>query len=371
MLRVAARPCPARTLALALALSSAGASAPIAAGCKSVGSSLVTLMPGVLNDPGNRTLRRELLGFGSKEFCKEALRRGAPLKLRDDSPSVGRFFADACDYRELEGGDVVVQIAGRGYVWSQPTAKLTFRASATVLYNPDFLVHEGSIYAYFRTRSVQASQFKSEVVQLQQQSALGGLLGGASQDVANRIGSQIVAQELTRGFTVLRHDNGEVEFGVGTVELGARPAHPYDVRHSSKVSLASDTVEIHQEQREFLGPFAIDDDDRALTLTANVDGVPAVDVMIVRKDMGDFWLGQYLKTPPATGLPGPPVVGDVARAGHTWQRTVALPRGVYYLVVDNTSVAGPSAPPAAPQGALGTGDSAAVVRYLVQLGEAP
>jgi hypothetical protein len=59
----------------------------------------------------------------------------------------------------------------------------------------------------------------------------------------------------------------------------------------------------------------------------------------------------------------------VVQAGVEYQRAVPLPAGLYYVVIDNTSVAGQAAPPAPLFGVVG--DTAAIVNYAIQLGDAP
>jgi hypothetical protein len=348
------------------------ASALGAAGCQSAGFALAKLMPGTINDPKNRTMRREMLKFGQGEFCKELLRHGAPLKLRDDAPAVGRFFADQCDYRELDNDDAFVQVSGQGYAWSQATGRVGFRAAGSIQYNPDFLLEGSAMYAYFRPRNVQSTQFTSLMIEKVQQNPLGGLFGGTAQDIAGRLGNQIVAQELTRGFTVIRDDDGSVDFGLGIIEQGKRPFHPYQVKGSDKVLLASDWSEIHEQQREFLGPFDVSDDKQALFFTLSLDGVPAVDLLLFRKEVGDVWRRE-LETKPGTTPPAQaPILADVlTQQRGEWRRTVPLPKGSYYLVVDHTSTAGSVAPPPGQAGVLSGSDLAAVVRYVAQLGAAP
>jgi hypothetical protein len=49
-----------------------------------------------------------------------------------------------------------------------------------------------------------------------------------------------------------------------------------------------------------------------------------------------------------------------------WRKTVALPKGFYYLVLDNTSVAGRTQP-----SGVAHDDRAAMVSVAVELGDAP
>jgi hypothetical protein len=57
-------------------------------------NSMSVLGPGVVNDPGNKSLRFDILKFGLERFCQEMMRRSVPLKLGDDQPVLGRFYAD-------------------------------------------------------------------------------------------------------------------------------------------------------------------------------------------------------------------------------------------------------------------------------------
>lgn len=356
----------ARALSLAVVLSSA------ASACASAGTKLVTLMPGVVNDPKNRTLRREILQFGSGQFCKEMKKRGAPLKTRDDAPAVGRFFIDQCDYRELDNDDAFVQFSGAGYVYTQPTGRVGFRAAAAITYNPDMLIDGGTMYAYFRPRNVQSSKFEAVMIERQTGSGVAGmLLGQTSPELVSRIGSQIVSQELSKGFTVLREPSGEADFALGILEKGQRPFHPYNVRGSDKLLLASDWSEVHSEQREFVGPFSVEQDGRALFLTMNVDGAPNIDLFLMRRETSDPWLRDHVFRAGVGPLPGQPLAAEVVPQGKEHKRTIPLQKGVYYLVLDHSSTAGSVAPPGGGAGLLGSTDLAAVVRYVAQLGDAP
>ena len=99
---------------------------------QSAGQASFGIMPGVVNDPANRTLRRSILRYGLDEFCTALTHRGAPLKLRDEDPVIGRFFARTCNYQELASGDVFIQFSGLGYVWTNVSLRLGFEASGAI-----------------------------------------------------------------------------------------------------------------------------------------------------------------------------------------------------------------------------------------------
>lgn len=340
-------------------------------GCKSGGIGLITLMPGVVNDPANRTLRREIIQFGNAQFCKEMQKRGIPIRMRDDEPVIGRFFASTCSYREIENGDIFVQFAGMGYAWTKVSGRIGYEASGSVQYNPDFFVEKDALYAYFRPRNVQSTDFKTKMVEVTSGGGLASLGLKMGEDMANRMGSQIINQEIGKGFTVIREENGSVDFGLGIVERGQRPFHPFQVKGSERATLANERSETHAEQRDFIGPLEIDDVGRALFLTMKLDGAPAADILILPKDTGDAWLLGYIGKAGAPALTTSVILGDTISSKGEYRRTVPLRKGMYYLVIDHSSNAGPTSPPPPTVGLGGVADQPATVSYVVQVGDAP
>jgi hypothetical protein len=340
------------------------------AGCpskESLGSSAISVLgPGVVNDPKNRSLRFDILKFGLDRFCFEMTRRGAPLKLSDDQPVAGRFFAESCNQTVFDDESrktLVVQYTGKGYGWTNITGRIGFTAAGLIEYAPDFqLDDDGAMYIYFRPRKVDATSFQTLVVE--SAVAKGGMaLLGVNPD---QIGRQIVDGQLRRGFTVIRYnDKGETDFGLGYVPTGQKPFKPFQIR-SEKVTLANDRTEIHTNQQDYIGGFEITDDDQALYLTMTLDGAPAADVFLVPKFMGDQMIEGYVKHPGPAALPAPPRMDEPLVAGQLFKRFVPLPKGMYYLVVDHSAAVGRVQPPQ-----LVGDDRAAKVDYVVQVGEAP
>src|SRR4051794_23048581 len=69
---------------------------------QSSGPSALAIMPGVINRADNKSLRFAMLKYGLESFCQEMTKRGAPLKMSDDQPSIGRFFPQRCDTRLVD-----------------------------------------------------------------------------------------------------------------------------------------------------------------------------------------------------------------------------------------------------------------------------
>jgi len=156
---------------------------------------------------------------------------------------------------------------------------------------------------------------------------------------------------------------------VGHLPLGQRPFHPYDQHGASRITYENLRTEVHTGERDFIGPVTVDGSGRAIFLQMHLDGVPAVDVFVVPKSEGDASLQLYQQYGPAGPLAYPPRFADIVQAGVEYQRGVPLPAGLYYVVIDNTSAAGQAAPPPPLFGVVG--DTAAVVNYAIQLGDAP
>ena len=87
---------------------------------------------------------------------------------------------------------------------------------------------------------------------------------------------------------------------------------------------------------------------------------------MVPRTSGEASLRLYLDYPSHGPLAEPPAITDVLRQGGEYNRGFALPKGLYYVIVDNTPSAGVVNPP---QNMLD--DRAAVVNYAISVGEAP
>ena len=334
---------------------------------ESVGSSAMGILgPGVVNDPKNRSLRFDILKFGLDRFCFEMTRRGAPLKLSDDQPVLGRFFAESCNQTVFDDESrktLVVQYTGKGYGWTNLTGRIGFTAAGIIEYAPDFqLDDDGAMYIYFRPRKIDATSFQTLVVE--SQVARGGMaLLNVNPD---QLGRQIVDGQLKRGFTVIRYDDtGETEFGLGYIPKGRKPFKPFQIK-SEKLTLANDRTEVHTGQQDYVGGFEVTDDDQALYLTMTLDGAPAADVFVVPKFMGDQMIEQYVKNAGPAPLSQPPRMDEPILQGQLFKRFVPLPKGFYYLVLDHSAPVGRTVPPAQ----VGD-DRAAKLDYVVQLGDAP
>ncbi len=346
-----------RLLSAAFALSFVGASC---------GQTSLAVMPGIVNDPGNLSLRRGIFSFARGQICREVQKRSLPLKLREEDPATGRFFPMSCAAQELATGNLFLQFGGYGYAWTNITKRIGFDASAAVEYDHDFLMDDSTMYIYFRERSTSATTFGSRLVELPPQAPTVGLPGGSPQGFLDTVGAAILKKEISRGFTVIRDPDGSVDFGLGIVEKGKRPASPYAGEKNGKLVLANERIEVHQGQRDHAGPFEVKGKGQALSLSVAVDGAPAVDVIVVHRGVGDAWLVQYTTTVALGPPPAPPVLDEPVTSGMVWRRTLPLPAGQYYVVFDNTAAAGRTAPPT-----TAGDDRAALVSYAVEVGSAP
>ncbi|MDB4944864.1 MAG: hypothetical protein JWP97_4398 [Labilithrix sp.] len=317
---------------------------------------------GTLNEPSSLSMRKSLLRKGMGDFCTQMLSRNAPLRLSPESPVIGRFYPQQCASPESDG-DLNVSFAGFGYAYTNLSKKVTFNASAAALYRYDFMVTEGErcdLYAYFRPSRVDQQSFTMHRIESGAASFLNQLTS-----VADGFGKQLVGKKLGEGFTVIHYTENNVdEFGLGIIALGKKPFHPYQVHGTDRITYENERTEVHQNQRDFVGPIKVEDSGRSIFVTAQLDGAPAIDVMVMRKAEGDASLQLYYEYPASGPLAGPPIAGDVLQQGLEVMRAVPVPPGMYYVVFDNTSTAGQVAPPG---NALD--DRAAVVNYLIQIGD--
>jgi hypothetical protein len=339
-----------------LALSLALAGCPTREGLGT--SSMSVLGSGVVNDPANKSLRFDLLKFGLESFCEEMLKGGTPLKFSDDQPVIGRFFAAGCQTQILDEEhrkSFIVQYQGKGYAYGNPVGRIGFEAAGLIEYAPDFQLHEGALYVYFRPRLVDTSSFKTLMFEsAATQTALGAL--GVNPE---SLGKRIVDSQLRRGFTVVRlSSKGETEFGMGIIPKGERPFHPFQVETADKRVLVNERTEVYPGQQDFVGAFTIEGSGQALYLTLSVDGAPSINAVVVPEALGAPLIDAYVKERGPRPIQGA-VLDEAAPAGQAYRRFVPLPAGRYYLVLDHGRGAQPGA------------NRAAKVDYLLMAGDAP
>ncbi len=315
-----------------------------------------------INEPENLSMRKSLLRKGMGDFCDQVRKRNTPLRLSADSPIIGRFYPTQCSVPE--GDDLQLSFSGFGYAYTNVTQKMTFTMSASALYRYDFLISEGDrcdIYAYFRPSRIDASNFQVHRIEGTLASTFNGMTS-----MGDNFGRQLVGQKLQDGFTVIHSaDTGNDEFSLGILPVGRKPFHPYQVQDDGRITYENERVEVHQNQRDFVGPISVEDEGRALFISAKVDGAQAIDVLVLRKAEADASLGYYYEYPQVGPLAGAPIAGDVLQAGTELRRTIPVTPGMYYVVFDNSASAGQVSPPANV-----LDDRAAVVNYLVQIGDA-
>jgi hypothetical protein len=182
--------------------------------------------------------------------------------------------------------------------------------------------------------------------------------------LANFFGQQIVTTAMTQGFTVIHNDEGN-DFSLGILFPPNKPHHPFQVTQAERFTFANETVDVHQNQRDYIGPFEIAKSGQGLFLMMSLEGQP-VDVMIVDKLTGDAWREAYQTGRPLGPPPGPVLAGGPLNPGPTDSRTYKLPPGQYYVVIDNTPSAGTVSPPPS---LLPFADANARVSYVAQLAD--
>jgi hypothetical protein len=336
---------------------------PACASRESLGMTALSVVgEGVINDPANKSLRFDLLKFGLESFCDEMKRRGAPLKLRDTEPVVGRFFAQSCHTQildEAQRQSLVLRYSGRGYGWTNITQRLGFASEGLVEYAVDFQRHEAAMYVYFRPRNVGATSFQTVLVE----SALAQVGMGLTGVNPDQVGRDIMLGQLQRGFTVIRYsDKGETEFGLGLIPAGQRPPRPFTIGNSEKLTLDNDRTEVHSGQQDFVGGLHVPAGGGSITLTLSIDGAPGIDVFVIRDTEGGGMFQAYVTQAGPSRLTQAPSFEAVLAPGAPQRFELKLPAGGYYLVFDHSNAVGRAAPPD-PR----FGDRAARVDYLVQL----
>ncbi len=317
---------------------------------------------GVVNNPKNMSLRFDMLKFGLKEFCRELTERGAPLRLQDGQPVMGRFFGKTCQAKSIdtvEKRTVVVQFGGSGYAWTPGTGRLGFRAQGLLELSPDFRVHKEAMYVYFRPVQVDTSDF--EVLMTERPLAQAAIqLAGMDE---RKMGQAIIDAQLGRGFTAIRYDaDGHTDFALGLVDQGDTPFRPFTVVSSPRLTAANGRTELSSEQQDYIGHIHVGAGE-SMVVTLNMEGTDAIDFAVVSVPSAQPILDAYLRTPGSRRAPIVPSFVAKATSSAPTRAEVRLPEGHYYLVLDHSGAWGDTAPQ---KDAL-----PARVDYLIQTGLPP
>jgi len=314
----------------------------------------------VNNDPNLRWWAFKT--YGADRLCPEMLKASVPLKLQEQSPTIGRYFPTTCSYQINEANrTVLVSVGGGGYAYFPTVKRIGFTLNVTVEYAFDFrLTDEGAWVWGQLSRTVNGPDFRmtSSENPLVDLATVVTPAGPA----ANLVGSQVVTGFIARGFTVVETDAGK-EFSLGILPPGKHPFKPVQVDEDDEAyTFANETADIYSGERDWLGPYEIADDDQLIRLRGNLVG-NAVDVFLVQKTLGDLWRTNYqggAVGPP----PGNPISVSALQPG-AFTRTFKAPPGLYYVVIDNTSTAGATNPPFVLPNPLF--ESAARLSYVSQL----
>ena len=176
------------------------------------------------------------------------------------------------------------------------------------------------MYLYFRTKHIAATSFQAG--HDRKPAPPTWPVAGARAASPNKFGRQVVAEELTRGFTVIREPDGTRRFGLGIIEKGKDALSPVPNPRQGKVARSPTSA-----SRSTPGSASSSAPSKSIRRASRfssplgVDGAEAVDLLVVPKDTGDQWLSLYIHQPRTTP---PPLPAAHERRG---RRGVALPQG--------------------------------------------
>lgn len=302
--------------------------------------------------------------FGAQKMCPEMLKRGAPLRLTPNGNTIGRFFPNACQYTMNDSQQTMtIRFGGTGFAWTPVAGRVGFAMNAAVEYRPDFQLTEDAVYVWAKTNRIvdgptfSVGSVENPVVDWATKTPAGYL--------ANAFGGQIVGSNLASGFTVVRTNQGD-DFSLGILMPPERPKHPFNMESDERLMLANETTEVRANQVDFVGPLEVGDDDQALYLRFSLQG-PAVDVALFQRASIDSWREDLQRGARLGPPPVPPLASLVVQPGPEQHQKFGVPKGQYFMVVDNSAAFGTVAPPWNPLAILGGG--VAVLSYSVELGD--
>jgi len=129
--------------------------------------------------------------------------------------------------------------------------------------------------------------------------------------------------------------------------------------------LMNETIEVHQDQIDLLGPLLVEEPGQALHVRLVAQG-PAVDVMLLPRGTGDLMRQSLAAGNPLAPPPSPPMASFPLMTGRDFAQRIPLAPGQYYLLIDNSMRLGTTNPPWSPLGAIG--GNTAIISAAVELG---
>jgi hypothetical protein len=281
--------------------------------------------------------------YGSERICPEVLKTSVPLKLNGErSATIGRYFPESCSYSiDEQSRTVIVNISGSGYAYL-PTAKRTsFTMTTAVEYAFDFFLHDDGNWVWGKMKRIAGGPEFKLINTDNKILDIAGVITPAG-PAANVFGGQVVSGLIARGFTVVETDEGK-EFSLGILPPGVRPFKPIMVDDDDdELTFTNETAEVYANQQDFLGPFEVASDGQAIVLKGNLVGAAPVDFVVIDEPRGDIWRNAY-QLQGSTAPPGPPIASVTVQPG-PFTRKFPLRRGLYYVVVDNSSAVGQASP---------------------------
>ena len=307
--------------------------------------------------------------FGATRMCPEMMKQGVPLRLQDRSPAIGRFFVNGCTFAVDDARQVVqVNLSGTGYGYLAPAKRVGFALTVSAELRPDFMLAGDDAYVWAKlNRIVAGPNFQLGYVENKVVDMAANIPPFGS--IANTLGNQVVTSELVRGFTVVHNDKGD-DFTLGQLQPPQKPHHPFEVTETDRFTFANETVELHANQRDYLGPFEVPKGDQSLYLTFQLQGASPASVYVVDKRTGDAWREGYQTGQPLGAPSGPIFASGAIRPGVTDVRRFPLQAGQYYVVLDTVSAT--AAPAISLPGILSPilgNDQGTLVSYVAQVGE--
>ncbi len=316
---------------------------------------------GIVNNPSNKSLRFDMLKFGLGEFCRELLEHGAPLRLSDGQPVIGRYFGESCSAKSIdnvEKSTIIVQFGGQGYAWTAGTGRLGFRAQGLLELAPDFRIHDDAMYVFFRPVQVDTSDFELLMTEHPLAQAVADLVGIDEQ----ALGKAIIQAQLGRGFTAIRYDaDGHTDFALGLIDPGDRPFRPYTVLSSPRTTEANGRTELFAGQQDFVGRIHVGSGEKVM-ITLRLEGTDSIDFALLSEASATPHLRDYLSKPGSLRAKTVPSFLAKATSSVPTRAAIKVPEGSYYLVLDHSPAWGDNTPEA--------NSLPARIDYLIQTGAA-
>jgi hypothetical protein len=283
-------------------------------------------------NPAFQDYSRQAVNWVVENFGSTALGKSVPLRDPPTGPVEGRWIMTGFTAKEQPNNSLAVTMTGFGYRGHPDAKNVTFTSSAWVTYWTAVAKQGDWLIVTFKPVGQPRVSFEPRRID--------GFLASLFDGFVSDKGRQAMLERVQRGFTVMWKEGRRMRMQLGIVAAGQ--LSDADLEGKPDAILVQDEARIHEDGRDFLGPFQLGAGE-SIQVDVKTDCSWGLDACLLDHATAQQLLFHHFD-PRAYAAPSGSVL--TASDGSTrWKATYrAQQDGWVWLVVDNTD-GGKAKPP--------------------------